>query len=342
MHLYTSNLRLSRGKVTLDAVWIVNRIYCAFKHTARDFALRITIIHRLVFSFTDFTALLGSGFQQRASLWYWAHVLSSWRPAHTNFLLFWLPSQDSPVSQSQVKFVLQPTDSWPVLSSTHLGNETNFSSFFIIFRQLRVCSCGAPSLTRGWVCSLQLMLGLTSAVFLGFESRETRNYILLSKFQAPQIWKAKFLYLVRRGTGLVHTCSLPKLFCEVEIEVTLRLTVSQSVSQSVCLGVEHLCGTCDQILLPVGMFVWDLRSCFCWAPSLTRGRIYNLQCNHSMIRVAQNPQRYFTVSSENPPTRRARFPYLYPPGTGKPSYIHGHWVPFTSPLATRRCTVEVF
>jgi hypothetical protein len=27
----------------------------------------------------------------------------------------------------------------------------------------------------------------------------------------------------------------------------------RSVSQSVCLGVEHPCGTCDQILLPVGM-----------------------------------------------------------------------------------------
>jgi hypothetical protein len=34
-------------------------------------------------------------------------------------------------------------------------------------------------------------------------------------------------------------------------EVTLRLTVSQSV----CLGIEYLCGTCDQILLPVGMLL---------------------------------------------------------------------------------------
>jgi hypothetical protein len=39
-------------------------------------------------------------------------------------------------------------------------------------------------------------------------------------------------------------------------EVTLRLTVSQSV----CLGIEHLCGTCDQILLPVR----NLRSFFLW------------------------------------------------------------------------------
>jgi hypothetical protein len=33
-------------------------------------------------------------------------------------------------------------------------------------------------------------------------------------------------------------------------------SVSQSVSQSVCLGIEHPCGTCDQILFPVGMLLW--------------------------------------------------------------------------------------
>jgi hypothetical protein len=61
-----------------------------------------------------------------------------------------------------------------------------------------------------------------------------------------------------------------------------------------------------------------------------------------MVRVAQNPKPYFTVSSETPPTWRARFPHLYPPGTEWPSYTLGHWVPFTSPLTTRRATVEVF
>jgi hypothetical protein len=81
--------------------------------------------------------------------------------------------------------------------------------------------------------------------------------------------------------------------------------------------------------------VWNLWSCFCGAPSLTRERVCNLQCNHSMVRVAQNPKPYFTVSSETPPTWRAKFPYLYPPGTGSPSYTPGHWVPFTSSLTTR-------
>jgi hypothetical protein len=72
--------------------------------------------------------------------------------------------------------------------------------------------------------------------------------------------------------------------------------------------------------------VWNLRSCFCGAPSLTRGRVCNLRCNHSMVRVAQNPIPYFTVSPETPPTWRARFPYLYPAWTGWAGYTPGHWV----------------
>jgi hypothetical protein len=51
---------------------------------------------------------------------------------------------------------------------------------FITVRQLRVCWCGALSLTRGRVCRLQMLLALlTSAVILGCESRGTRDHILL-------------------------------------------------------------------------------------------------------------------------------------------------------------------
>jgi hypothetical protein len=39
-----------------------------------------------------------------------------------------------------------------------------------------------------------------------------------------------------------------------KFEVTLRLTVSLSV----CLGIEHPCGTCDQILLSVGILLSEI------------------------------------------------------------------------------------
>jgi hypothetical protein len=51
------------------------------------------------------------------------------------------------------------------------------------YRQtLRFCCCGSPSLTRGWVCRLQLLLALASEVILGSESPGTHDLILL-----PQI-----------------------------------------------------------------------------------------------------------------------------------------------------------
>jgi hypothetical protein len=57
----------------------------------------------------------------------------------------------------------------------------------IFFRQLRVCYFVAPSLTRGRVCNLLLLLFLASAVPLGSESRGTPYHILLSQFlRLPQ------------------------------------------------------------------------------------------------------------------------------------------------------------
>jgi hypothetical protein len=51
---------------------------------------------------------------------------------------------------------------------------------------------------------------------------------------------------------------------------------------------------------------------------------------------------FYCLRFKTPPTRRARFPYLYPPGTGWPSYSPRHWVPFSSPPTTHKVTVEVF
>jgi hypothetical protein len=65
------------------------------------------------------------------------------------------------------------------------------------------CCCGAPSLTRGRVCLLYVLLALASVVFLGFESNGTWYHFLLS-----QIWDFPF----RRFLGLAGSrwrCSTP-------------------------------------------------------------------------------------------------------------------------------------
>jgi hypothetical protein len=68
------------------------------------------------------------------------------------------------------------------------------------------------SLTRGWVCRLQLLLILASAYILRSESRGTHDHILLSQ--------------IRDSPNLES----------VRVRVTLRLTVSQSVSQSILVS----------------------------------------------------------------------------------------------------------
>jgi hypothetical protein len=57
----------------------------------------------------------------------------------------------------------------------------------ITVRQLSVWF-GVPSLMRGWVCSLQLLLVLTSAVILGSQFCKAHDHIVLSQIWDPPTW----------------------------------------------------------------------------------------------------------------------------------------------------------
>jgi hypothetical protein len=103
-----------------------------------------------------------------------------------------------------------------------------------------------------------------------------------------------------------------------------------TVNRLVCLGVTHPFVAYDQIFFTV----IQLLVCWYWALSLTRKRVCRLQF---LLVLASAVLRF-----EIPPTWRARSPYLYPPGTGWPSYTPRHWVLFSSSPTTRRATVEVF
>jgi hypothetical protein len=93
---------------------------------------------------------------------------------------------------SQVKVTLRLTVSQSVSKSWCRAPSGVHDQIFITVWQLRSYFCGTPSLTRGRVCLLCMLLALASAVFLGSEYLGTRSHILLS-----QIWDFPFRRLLR-------------------------------------------------------------------------------------------------------------------------------------------------
>jgi hypothetical protein len=88
-------------------------------------------------------------------------------------------------SWNLIEVKLQPTVSRPVLLGVRRPSWTRDQFFFLLeifFRQLLVCYFVVPSLRRGRVCNLLLLLVLASAVPLGSHSRGTQVHILLSQF----------------------------------------------------------------------------------------------------------------------------------------------------------------
>jgi hypothetical protein len=105
----------------------------------------------------------------------------------------------------------------------------------------------------------------------------------------------------------------------------------QSVGQSVLVSSTHL-GLMTRFLLL-------LRVCSCGASFWRENgsAIYNCCWSSPALSfLGLSPTGLVTIfyclRIETPPTWRARFPYLYPPGTGWPSYTPRHWVPFSLPL----------
>jgi hypothetical protein len=117
----------------------------------------------------------------------------------------------------------------------------------------------------------------------------------------------------------------------------------QSVGQSVMLPGAHL-GAVTNFFTLLEIFFRQLGVCYFVAPSLTRGRVCNLLYNCFRFLPEQSLLGQSTAELTtifycliwDSPTWRARSLYLYPPGTGWPSYTPRHWVPFMSPLTTRR------
>jgi hypothetical protein len=152
---------------------------------------------------------------------------------------------------------------------------------FVTIRQLWVCRCGAPSLMRGWVCHLQLLLALPSAVMLGSESRRTHDHISPSQIRdSPNLeGQVPVFTSPRNRVAWLHLrhrvpFKSPHTTCVVEefeptstwVPGSYVMTASQLASLS---GVKLHLGPKTRFLL----LSRQLQVCSRGAPSLMRGRV---------------------------------------------------------------------
>jgi hypothetical protein len=195
-----------------------------------------------------------------------------------------------PESKSKSHYDRQSVGQSVLVSRAHLGPLTNFGLLPIPLRLFQVCYLVTPSLARGLVSK--------SAVSAG--SRQRRP----SRVWVPRDWRPYFIFPnFLNSVNLVVKSS----------HVTLQLTVSQSV----CLGVESNLGLLTRdIFFSLKVTVLS----YLWRP-LWR-EVGSVICQSFVILVCSSISMYiqFTLCV----THRAMFPYLYPPGTGCPSFTPGH------------------
>jgi hypothetical protein len=120
----------------------------------------------------------------------------------------------------------------------------------------------------------------------------------------------------------------------------------QSVGQSVLVSGTHL-GPVTNIYFVLEIFFRQLRACYSVAPFLTRGRVCNLLNNcfwtlPEQSLLGRSPTELTTIFYcliwDYPNLESQVHVFISPKNRVAQLYL-GHWVPFLSPITTRRNTI---
>jgi hypothetical protein len=256
---------------------------------------------------------------------------------------------------------LRPTVSWSNCLGIEVPSGVHDHNFVFCWK-LCVSWYSAPSLTRGWVCNLlvKMLLGFARAVTLVSNYRRAHDHISLSQVQdshnlegqipvfiSPRnklaqlshrklysIFVASYdsqgygrIILTRLRTRNISSISINLspffLYWFIGLKFKFKLYFDRrSVGQFFLVSGPLKGPLPDLNFLCLAITYYLLAGRPLWRED---GSVVCSAITH-WLRVAQHPEPYIPISSETPPTWRARSPYLYLPGTGRPSYTPGHWV----------------